>query len=55
MRQQSAINPPALKSIRDWHVGRAPDGTQEVVLKLSDPAEARAWAVWLLDREPTNA
>lgn len=43
---------PTVESLADWSVGLAADGTPEVRIKLSDPDEARAWAVWLLDRVP---
>ena len=28
------------------------DGKIQVTMTLTDPAEGRAWAVWLLDHEP---
>jgi hypothetical protein len=41
---------PTVESLSDWHVGAAAGGTPEVVIRLTDRAEARAWAVWLLER-----
>lgn len=40
---------PTVESLADWSVGLAADGAPEVRMKLTDKAEARAWAVWLLD------
>lgn len=41
---------PTVNSLADWSVGLAADGTPEVRMKLTDPDEARAWLVWLLDK-----
>jgi hypothetical protein len=46
---------PTVESLSDWHVGLAADGTPEVVVRLTDRAEARAWAVWLLERNEDAA
>ena len=40
-------------SLKQWKVGKeTADGTITVIMTLTDPAEGRAWAVWLLDHEP---
>lgn len=39
---------PPRSSLEDWRVGAADGGRYEVRIVLSDAAEARAWAHWLL-------
>lgn len=43
---------PTINSLSDWSVGLVvEDDTLEVRMRLTDREEARAWAVWLLDRD----
>jgi hypothetical protein len=47
------INPepcPPMDSLGDWNVGAEPDGTIQVRFELTDKEEARAWAVWLMNK-----
>jgi hypothetical protein len=44
---------PTVGSLKQWKVGKeTADGKITVQMTLTDPAEGRAWAVWLLDHEP---
>jgi hypothetical protein len=43
---------PSVASIKAWAVQVTPYGTLEVRLTLTDRQEARAWAMWLADRNP---
>jgi hypothetical protein len=43
---------PTVRSMKQWKVGKeTADGKITVTMTLTDPAEGRAWAVWLLDHE----
>ena len=43
----------SVRSINRWKDGKETgDGKITVTMTLTDPAEGRAWAVWLLDHEP---
>jgi hypothetical protein len=44
---------PTVRSMRQWKVSKeTADGKIQVTMTFHDPAEGRAWAVWLLDHEP---
>ena len=44
---------PTVRSMRQWKVSKeTADGKIQVTMTLTDPAEGRASAVWLLDHEP---
>jgi hypothetical protein len=44
---------PTVRSMRQWKVSKETAGGKiQVTMTLTDPAEGRAWAVWLLDHEP---
>jgi hypothetical protein len=45
---------PTVGSLKQWSAGKELDGRQTVKFTLTDPAEARAWAVWLADRAIEN-
>ena len=46
------VQPPPLNSVRAWHVGKTDNATEhEIRIVLSDPIEARAWTMWLLDKD----
>ena len=43
----------SVRSMNWWKDGKETgDGKITVTMTLTDPAEGRAWAVWLLDHEP---
>ena len=43
----------AVRSMNWWKDGKETgDGKITVTMTLTDPAEGRAWAVWLLDHQP---
>ena len=43
----------SVRSMNRWKDGKETgDGKITVTMTLTDPAEGRAWAVWLLDHEP---
>jgi hypothetical protein len=50
--QDQATALPSVVSLRGWRVGVTDYGTIEVFMTLADKQEARAWALWLADRNP---
>jgi hypothetical protein len=43
---------PTAVSMTKWRVGKDPkSGNVTVEMTFSDPTEARAWSIWLMDRE----
>jgi hypothetical protein len=39
-------------SLTQWRAGRdRKDGRMSIEMTFSDPAEARAWATWLMDQD----
>ena len=54
MADTDALAPvPTVRSLKQWGVAKETRaGKITVTMTLTDPAEAGAWAVWLLDHEP---
>jgi hypothetical protein len=45
---------PTARSLKQWNAGKELDGRMTFKFTLTDPAEARAWTLWLSDRAMEN-